>query len=396
MNVRQSYHLRLFNRSEGFMHRFVIGFCYIVSICSAQTWRPPQTELVFRALEQELQRSLGKLRLERAPAPYYIEYRLQYRAALVAQAVLGELVEMADRPQVMLTVGVRVGTPEVDNTNVATGGVLLFGAGSSRETYRQRSLPVELNDTLLRRELWLATDAAYKDAVEQYGQKLNLLRTRTRRDTTPDFRHLAPAVLADTLPVPLFSSAYAERLCRELSGLFRSYPEFVASAVGFEYLPTRTWYANTEGRRAVKVELFTGVEVVAYAQARDGTPLAQYYSVYARTPAELPSLDSLKRAVIALAERLRAQQQAPALEETYVGPALFEGRAAGELIAQLLVPQLPLQREPLTDQPFFLGARTELSTSLRKPYSSGVSDIASDPLPTLVRWYPAGRGILCG
>lgn len=358
MSRRLSCRRRWSDQPGRFMRRILLLACVVGSLCHGQTWRPPQTELVFRAMEAELRRAQQLLRVEGAPAPYYVEYRLRYRAALVVQAVLGEVVEATEDARATLTVGVRIGTPEVDNTNVAAGGFLLFGGSLSREAYRQRLLPVELSDTVLRRELWLATDAAYKDAVEQYGRKLDLLRTRTRRDTTPDFRLLPPAELFDTVPVPTFPRAEAERLCRALSGIFRQYPEFIASAVGFEYLPTQTWYANTEGRRAVKTELFTGVEVVAYAQAQDGTPLAQYYSVYARTPAELPSLDSLRRAVTALAERLRAQRTAPALEDIYLGPVLFEGRAAGELVAHVLVPQLVLQREKLSDAPV-LGGRAQ-------------------------------------
>lgn len=356
MNVLRSYRRRWWNRFvEG-----VLGVCVLVSGAGGQTWRPPKSAEVFRAMEQELQRARTQLRLEGAPEPYYIEYRLRYHGALVVQAVLGEIVEVSDSPRLTLSVGVRVGTPETDNTNVVSGGMLLFGQGSSRESYQQRPLPIELTDTLLRRELWLATDAAYKDAVEQYGQKLNLLRTRQRRDTIPDFRLLPPAVLADTLPVPRVERAEIEQLCRELSAVFRGYPEFIASAVGFEYLPTQTWYANSERRQAVKTELFTGIEVVAYAQAENGVPLVQYYSVYAPTPAELPSLDSLKRAVVEVAERLRAQRTAPVLEETYVGPVLFEGRAAGEFLAQLLVPYLIVQREPLSPFPGFSGRRQSL------------------------------------
>ncbi|MEN3026183.1 MAG: metallopeptidase TldD-related protein [Chlorobiota bacterium] len=333
--------------------RYLLLLCGVLSVCAAQVWQPPRTEMVFRAMEQELRRAQQNLRSEGAPAPYYIEYRLQYRAALVAQAVLGELVESNESQRATLTVAVRIGTPELDNTNLAAPSFLLFGGASPRETYRQRTIPIELSDTLLRRELWLATDAAYKDAVEQYGRKLNILRSQLRRDTTPDFRLLPAEELFDTLAVSTFPRALAERLCRELSAIFRQYPEFTASAVSFEYLPTQTWYANTEGRRAVKTELFTGLEVVAYAQANDGTLLAQYYSAYARTPAELPSLDSLRQAVTEVAQRLRAQRSASALEETYVGPVLFEGRAAGELIAQVLVPQLLLHREPLSDAPVF-------------------------------------------
>ena len=360
MNVLQSCLRRFWSRYA----KGCAGILCAVGSVFGQTWRPPQTAEVFRAMEQELERARQLLRAEGAPSPYYIEYRLRYQGALVVQAVLGEIVETRDSPRLTLSVGVRVGAPELDNTNVAAGGLGLFSAAGSRESYQQRLLPVELSDTLLRRELWLATDAAYKDAVEQYGQKLNMLRLRRRTDTVPDFRLLPPAQLADTLPVPQATRSQIERLCRELSAVFRDYPECIASAVGFEYLPTQTWYMTSEGRRAVKTELFTGVEVVAYTQAENGTPLLQYYSAYAPTPADLPPLDSLKRAVKALAERLRAQRTAPTLEEMYVGPVFFEGRAAGELIAQVLVPRLVVQREPLMPLPGFTGQSRQLAYRL--------------------------------
>ncbi|MCS6966126.1 MAG: hypothetical protein NZ473_05100, partial [Candidatus Kapabacteria bacterium] len=124
------------------MRRLVLGIWLLGNVCAGQTWNPPRTENLFRAMERELERASELLRLEGAPAPYFVEYRLQYRAALVAQAVLGEIVESADNPRITLTVGVRVGTPEVDNTNIAAVSFLLFASASSRETYRQRILPI--------------------------------------------------------------------------------------------------------------------------------------------------------------------------------------------------------------------------------------------------------------
>lgn len=340
----------------------------------AQPWQPPESPVVFRAMERELERGLRQLAAENAPAPYYIEYRLQYRSALVVQAVLGTVTRSVAEPSLRLTVGMRVGSPELDNTNMAQVGFLLFGAAEGREPWQGRPIPLELDELTLRRELWLATDAAYKEAVEAYARKLNLVRTRIRRDTTPDFRLLPPDTLLDTLPVPTVARHAIEQLCRELSAIFRDYPHFTASAVGFEYLPAQTWYCNSEGRRAVKTELFTGLEVVAYAQGRDGTPLAQYYSVYVRTPQELPSRDSLIRAVRLLAQRLESQRNAPALEEPYVGPVLFEGRAAGELFAQAFVPNVVAVREPMSE---FLpvggrmrGLQQRLGTRVLPPFLS--------------------------
>ncbi|MFM8439309.1 MAG: metallopeptidase TldD-related protein, partial [Candidatus Kapaibacterium sp.] len=99
----------------------------------------------------------------------------------------------------------------------------------------------------------------------------------------------------------------------------------------------------------VKTSTQTGLEIVASTQADDGMPLADVYTVYAPTPAGLPSRDSLLKAARALVDGLSRLRSAPAIEP-YSGPVIFESQAACEVFAQTFAPNLCTQRQQLTDR----------------------------------------------
>lgn len=303
-----------------------------------------------RALKDELNRSLKELTLESLQRPYYMDYRLTLRDTRSIKSSLGSLLYSRSNRSGSLSVGVRVGRPEFDNTNYFDVGLGFFGSGDDEESFRSRRIPFELDYSALRRELWLASDAAYKQAAELFAKKEAAVKNRLRADTTPDFKPMSAATLADTLPFPTFDQHYYEQLSNELSAIFSKYPKISASTVSIEFLPETAYYINTEGREFRKNEFYIGVEVVASAQAADGMPLAEMYSSYAREPRALPNRDSLMRAVETVARTLTALLDAPTLPEAYSGPVLFEEQAAAEVFAQIFAPNLATQRPPLTER----------------------------------------------
>jgi len=50
-------------------------------------------------------------------------------------------------------------------------------------------VPADNDYDELRRQLWLATDSAYKTALDSYAKKKSALEHRTRQEDTPDFSH---------------------------------------------------------------------------------------------------------------------------------------------------------------------------------------------------------------
>ncbi len=316
------------------------------------------TDDIFRAMHDELDRSMRELRIGDLPRPYHIEYLLTKRHRVGAHAILGTVDDLDTSTVMTLTVRVRVGDPSFDNTNFFDVSLGFFGSSDDEEGFKNRRLALEPSYEALRRELWLATDACYKQAVEVYAKKTASLKNRTRSDTTWDYTLMPAEVVEDLSHQGLtIAPEQVTRMVESVSAVFRDAPHVHGSRVGMEFVPEEVFYLNTEGRRMHKFDCFTGFEMIAVTQAPDGMPLSDAYAAYSIDPEDLPSVDSLKRAANAMIQNLRRQQAAPTMEP-YSGPVLFEGQAAAQVLAQEFAPNLVAQRKPLSEGGFSTGDRT--------------------------------------
>ena len=115
-----------------------------------------------------------------------------------------------------------------DNSNYMYSDL---GAGRGNE------LPLDDNYSVLRRSFWLATDQAYKGAVEAIARKRAALKNITQSETLPDFWKAKPDGKDRTLPkVDGSLDAWTERV-RDLSKVFSAYPgsAFVGRKRGGSY-----------------------------------------------------------------------------------------------------------------------------------------------------------------
>lgn len=304
---------------------------------------------ILEALRDELNRSMNKLRLESVREPYYIEYTLRIRDVYNIKSDYGLLSESNYIRYALLNVGVRVGSYQFDNTNFFDVGLSFFGSSDDEENFRNRQIPVELDYATLRRELWLATDAAYKQAAELYSKKEAILKNLMRRDTIPDFIEVPPTKNASYIEIPNFDKVKFENLSKKLSSIFREYSNIINSTVGIEYLPEKIFYVNSEGTEYVRNDIYAGLEVVAFAQAPDGMHLTNFYTSLVKSPNDFPEEDSLISAVKNTAKVLDDLTKITSLDDSYSGPVLFSGQAAWELIAQVFAPNFVTQRAPLAE-----------------------------------------------
>jgi PmbA/TldA metallopeptidase C-terminal domain len=307
----------------------------------------PKSDVLVRAMHDELTRSMEQLRLDTLPKPYFIAYRVSEAQSVGASARLGALVGQGDfRGSRILQVEVRVGDYAFDNTNY-------FGAGFLPTQYVGfGALPVDDDYQELRRQIWLSTDRAYKQALEALSQKKAALETRSRTEDLADFSHEPMTNTVDEVPPPAPPNRQAlEALARDLSATFHSASEIYSSSVGVATGWSRTVYMNSEGTSYVRAEPHASVSAQASTQATDGTALSMSYLAQANTFAELPSRDSLMKGVRELATRLTAQRHVP-LADAYDGPVLFDGAAAAELFNQLVASRLIGSRQPITSPTF--------------------------------------------
>jgi hypothetical protein len=314
---------------------------------NAKSVDAPPGDVMIRAMRDELARSVQQLRLDTLPKPYFIAYRVTEGRSRNASARLGSLVRSDEgRGERLLQVEVRVGDYAFDNTNY-------FGAGFLPQAFVGiAGIPQDDDYLALRRQLWLATDRAYKQALEALSQKRAALEGRMRTDSVADFSKEPATNTNDDVPAPTATDRKPlEALVRELSATFRGSAEIYNSTVGVSESWSRVIYLNSEGTSFTRSRARASINASASTQAVDGTGQSLGYSAQAGSFDALPAKDSLLKSVRNLATRLTEQRHVP-LADTYDGPVLFEGVAAAELFNSMIASKVVGTRRPVTSAAF--------------------------------------------
>jgi predicted Zn-dependent protease len=301
---------------------------------------PESTTLT--AMADELSRSMSSLRMKDQPAPYFIEYEVEERIATRITARLGALVEDLNGRSRTLRVGVRVGDYDFDSSLFnapAGGGVVALQADGSI------SAPLDDDYDAMRRQIWLATDTAYKRAVSVFARKKAAFQNRADDDVVPDFSKETPAqTVLPGVPLVLVNRDWPER-AKQISAVFSSVKELEQSEVSVADTRGTRYYLNSEGFKVVAPVQIASLRVVADAQAADGMTLRESFTLVEKNLQDLPPVSEISARARTMADRLKTQRVAPVGAE-YAGPVLLEGQAAAELVAQALMPAMLARRPP--------------------------------------------------
>jgi hypothetical protein len=192
----------------------------------------------------------------------------------------------------------------------------------------------------LRRVAWLATDSAYKNAVQLLSRKQAALN----EDTGPrpdDWTRVAPMdVPLDRLPAARVADrARIHNLAVRLS---KEMVDFPALEVG--QVVARDWQGarlilSSEGTRIWRPTGYTVVRAEGTVRLPDGGEVTDSRSWIVRGPDDLPPEPEMIAQVREMADWLSKLPAAPK-EDDYLGPVLFKAPAAVELMSQLLASEL--------------------------------------------------------
>ncbi len=197
---------------------------HVLTVATALAFSAVHAEdgILQRALLDELARSMQQLQLENLERPYFVSYLVREVKSKSSSATFGSLLNSDAGHVRNLSVEVRVGDYALDNANFRSfsrcgSGVVCMYGGSMQ-------LPLEDDYDELRRKIWLATDGAYKKALEDLARKRAALQNKTRTEEIPDFSREEPAAeVREETPAVLDLDALDQQV-RQLSGLFRTVP----------------------------------------------------------------------------------------------------------------------------------------------------------------------------
>lgn len=327
--------------------------------------------LVLRAMQDELAREKAELRLPEIEAPYYIEYTVVDASSLRVRAAYGALLSSEPATQRFSQVGLRVGDPAFDQSNYGSPGI-------SGQLYQ---IAFEDDYDLIRHELWLTTDEAYKSAVELLAYKRAELETRLEKPDQPSFSSAPPVVLVAPEAAPLSVDRAAwESLARAVSAVFLKYPELQDAKVEVAAWLDERYYTNTEGSRVYQTRLLARVYLSAETRGEDGIKQRDAVPLYYANLTALPSQAELEKKAAAFADALLARRAAKPLEEDYIGPVLFEGEAAAQVVRKILADRLTATPPPgLAGVKLGPSGRADFSSKLGRKVLPKFLSVEDDP-----------------
>lgn len=323
----------------------VAGACLaMIPALAAQTAKPDPAagDVILRAMRDELARSEQLRVISPDTPPYFISYSVSDTLNVSISASLGALMNVNSAHFRLPSVDVRVGSYDFDDTGyVGTG--YYSGAG-----YELNQWPLDDDYDAIRQQLWLATDHAYKAAIESIGRKKAALKSVSNYDQLADFSKVPPVVSILNPHVEHPDMAQWTNRIVELSDVFKNYPGIWSSSVDFTCISATTYLANSEGTLIRYPDNLNMVRVRAESQAPDGMVVRDSASFQALDLNNLPQEDVLRKGIQEVADNVNALVHAP-VGDQYVGPALFEPQAAAQLLAQLLGDNLRVPRRPVPE-----------------------------------------------
>ena len=268
--------------------------------------------------------------------PYFLSYTVRDTNFVSIRAIYGALAESSAGRTRSADVQVRVGDPKLDNTHGTHRG----------SAVNSLQLPLGDDREALARSLWLATNTGYGNALDNYLRVQTEAEVRAKEeDTSPDFsQQAAQNHIGAIAPSIVIDRAAWEQRVRELSRIFRDYPDVYENMVFLTVQNETDYFVSSEGSQIVAPHLQARIVAVAVTRADDGMDLFREQTFEAETVDGLPTQAVLTSAVRDLGKSLEALREAT-VTEPFDGPAILSGRAAAVFFHEVLGHRLEGQRQ---------------------------------------------------
>jgi TldD protein len=344
---------------------------------AARTQAAPGTNdpVLVQAMETELHRAMSELGSAITPAdasakgapaqkPYFLSYSVADAEQVSISAQYGAVTNSNASHSRTADVQVRLGSATLDNTH------------DTHRTSALTTLPLPLTDDrpALERSLWFATNRGYGKALDALEKVKTEQQVRAKEeDSSADFSK--EAAQSEILPaegkLTVDRAAWEVRL-REISGVFRQYPEIFYDMAILQASHETDYFVSSEGAKVAAPNQVARLIVVARTRAADGMDLFRAETFEADSTGHLPEQNEVLAKTVAMAKNLDDLRVAP-ITEPYNGPAILSGRAAAVFFHEVLGHRLEGQRQRGDEE------GQTFTKLLDKPILPSFLSVADDP-----------------
>ncbi|MGB5107788.1 MAG: metallopeptidase TldD-related protein [Candidatus Zixiibacteriota bacterium] len=358
-------------KSNKFFSVLMVGLLCLVAF--GKVAADTRSDLFFKVLGDEVQRNMSQLVMEKLERPYFISYTIDDIQQLEVSASLGQLLRSQLERSRYLTTDLRVGNYSLDNSNFVSG---FSGMGPDFA-----ALPVDDDYDAIRNDVYLATDQAYKAALESLSKKRAYLQSRVIPDRADDHIKFSANKFLDKPEEFDIEAGFFEELAKPMSEVFRTYPAIISSELNVTASVVNQYLVNSEGTQTLRGDRIYGFSLSMAGRSADGEDVVNSDRIIVNDLKQLPAREALIAWTKANAEKMNRMIAADTLED-YIGPALFAGDAAGEFLRQLFsrnVSNLPGPTYENDQMNSMMGGGSDFANKLNRRVLPTTMNVYNDP-----------------
>jgi predicted Zn-dependent protease len=357
-------------------YKYILSVAFSLNMIGISA-QPANDDIIFKALTDEMNRSLTGLKLDKFAPPFLIANYMSDGQMYSAKASLGALIRSKESPMRGQSLRLMYGDYSLNDENFVGGSQSYSSGGSTL------SLPKENDYLAIRRSYWSTIDKTYKSSVDNYAQKLTAIKQQNKEESEKldDYLKVQPTTLLMPVTPLKYDKATWEKNIKDVSAIFKNFPKIQSSSVDILFVNSIVYLINSEGSKIRFNANLACFLVNASTQAADGEILRDQVLYYTPLNDQLPAIESIKKDVQKMAETLDARCAAPIIEEAYQGPVVFEGEALAELFNYKLFGYSGLltAREPVYAVGASRGSTNKIENKLGKRLCTENITITSEP-----------------
>ena len=281
---------------------------------ASQDVKGDDSEVIFRAMEDEMDRTMNDLRMDGQEPPFYADFRTDLSKSLYVRTTLGGLAASNFTP-CDLTGFISSQLGDSLLTNDATPAGITMGN--------------EVDYDGIRRSFWYLGDLLYKNDIRQFSFKESTLKTNPKPEkeaslaefvSLPGGEYISPSVMGNEI-----NRSEIEDLAQKLSAIYLDYPTLYNTSVTISISYTDAYRLNSEGLRMRIPYISVSLSTLASVRTKTGAEINETYSI----PFDCNDYDTdvLDAGIREFADAMVCKSEAETTDEFYIGPILL-GRQA--------------------------------------------------------------------
>ncbi len=296
-------------------------------------------DIFLKAMQEEIQREFQILK-DNEPPVYYISYRAEEVKQIYMDAQLGIISNENSSHLRNISIQVRIGSPQIDNTHEIKDESYDYPLYLESEI-----LPIENDIGVIKKDLWRITYEEFTKALARYQMVVadeNIMAKA--EDMSADYSLYQPIKEIIEQSFPEIDKNKWKEIIKKASEVFRNYPDIYSSDIEIEITNTVKYYLDSSGTVLKHPNNYIRIYIYSFTRSEDGMPLFLHNSYSGFKEEDLPDENSLIKDARDLADKLMKLRKAN-LVEPYTGPAIFLPQAAGVFFHEVMGHRLEGHRQ---------------------------------------------------